>query len=78
MMPKEKAKEIIESFTYSCKECDNTKLSALKTVDELIKDLNDFKRICHPKNIDAFKFVSENTIQFKNYWEKVKKEIELL
>jgi hypothetical protein len=37
MDSKQKAKELIETFTFNCKECDNAKLSALFAVDEIIK-----------------------------------------
>lgn len=35
--PRQKAKELIETFTYNCRECDNAKLSALFAVDEILK-----------------------------------------
>jgi hypothetical protein len=37
MTPKEKAKELKELFTFNCRECDNSKISALIAVDEIIK-----------------------------------------
>ncbi len=37
MTPKEKAFELIELFTFNCRECDNSKISALIAVDEIIK-----------------------------------------
>jgi hypothetical protein len=36
MTPKQKALEIIEDFTFSCRECDNSKISALIAVDEIL------------------------------------------
>jgi hypothetical protein len=36
MTPKEKAFELIELFTFNCRECDNSKISALKAVDEIL------------------------------------------
>jgi len=33
---KQKAKELIETFTFNCRECDNAKLSALFAVDEIL------------------------------------------
>ena len=37
MTAKDKAKELIETFTFNCRECDNAKQSALFAVDEIIK-----------------------------------------
>ena len=39
MTPKEKAIKLIDSMTFSCKECDNAKLAALIAVDEMIAEL---------------------------------------
>ena len=36
MTAKEKARELIETFTYNCRECDNAKLSALFAVNEIL------------------------------------------
>jgi hypothetical protein len=36
MTPKEKAVELIDFFTFNCKECDNAKISALIAVDEVL------------------------------------------
>jgi hypothetical protein len=64
----EKAKELIEQFTFSCRECDNAKLSALIAVDEIIKALETYDEI-------------NNTFELQNmdsdfrYWERVKQEI---
>jgi len=40
MTAKDKAKELIETFTFNCRKCDNAKLSALLAVD-LILNTND-------------------------------------
>ena len=37
MTPKQKAKQLIELFTFSCRECDNSKISALIAVNEIIE-----------------------------------------
>ena len=37
MTPKEKAKQLVELFTFSCRECDNSKISALIAVNEIIE-----------------------------------------
>jgi hypothetical protein len=36
MTPKEKAKELKELFTFNCRECDNSKISALIAVNEIL------------------------------------------
>jgi hypothetical protein len=36
MTPKEKAQELVQLMTFSCRECDNAKLAALIAVDEMI------------------------------------------
>ena len=38
MKPKETAEELIEKFTFSCRECDNAKQCALIAVDEIINE----------------------------------------
>ena len=41
MSPKEKAKELVDKFTFRCEECDydwNAKQCALIAVDEIIKN----------------------------------------
>lgn len=38
MTPKEKAEELIEKFTFSCRECDNGKQCALIAVDEILNE----------------------------------------
>ena len=65
MTPKEKAIELVELFTFSCRECDNSKISALIAVDEILED----NRISY-----MLLGVGIN----KYYWEEVKKEIEAL
>ena len=64
MTPKEKAKELIELFTFSCRDCDNSKISALIAVDEILEAINWHEFETPNKEIE--------------YWEKVKQEIENL
>ena len=40
MTSKEKAVELIDLFTFNCKECDNAKMSALIAVEEIIEHCN--------------------------------------
>jgi hypothetical protein len=35
MTPKEKAEELVDKFSFSCRECDNSKQCALIAVDEI-------------------------------------------
>ena len=65
---KEKAKELIELFTFTCKECDyedNAILCALMAANEVI---NNNSKI--PANIHGL-----HTIENTDYWEEVKEEI---
>jgi hypothetical protein len=68
MTPKEKAKELVERFTFICKECNydwNAKQCALIAVDEIIND-------------DWYINTFEDLISRKTYWKEVKQEIEKL
>ena len=38
MKPKEKAKELVNKFNLFCRECDNSKISALIAVDEILNE----------------------------------------
>jgi hypothetical protein len=66
MTPKEKAEELKELFKFNCRECDNSKISALIAVNEIL-DSN--------PNYPKFK---ENEGTPIRYWEVVKQEIEKL
>ena len=73
MTHKDKAKQLIESMTFSCRECDNAKLAALIAVNQLIEYQDyfmDYVRMDLPSNVVA-------GLPYK-YWDKVKKEIEAL
>jgi hypothetical protein len=65
MTAKEKAKELVEKFTFNCRECDNAKQCALIAVDEILDD-------------DMYGMDEELFEERINYWEEVKQEIELL
>jgi len=77
MTPKQKAKQLIELFTFSCRECDNSKISALIAVNEIIEssplDPNDAEEWLQPAD-----WFSEANISADRYWIAVKKEIEAL
>jgi hypothetical protein len=60
MTPKEKAVELIDLFTFNCKECDNAKISALVAIDEILF---------------ALSFHSDTELG-EAYWKQVKQEIE--
>jgi hypothetical protein len=64
MNPKEKANELVQLFTFSCRECDNAKESALIAVDEIIKAIN-------------FDWMEVQNLESEHrYWLQVKQEIE--
>jgi hypothetical protein len=68
MTPKEKALEIIEDFTFNCRECDyeaKAKQCALIAVDEILKAVD---------NPDE-KYLMKHIVE---YWRQVKQEIENL
>ena len=66
MTPKEKAKELKELFTFNCRECDNSKISALIAVNEILdlKHIVTLRRNMHEMELE--------------YWDEVKQEIEKL
>jgi len=64
MTTKEKAKQLVDTMTFSCRECDNAKIAALITVDEILES--------NP-NYPEFKENEGTAIRF---WELVKEEIE--
>jgi hypothetical protein len=69
MTPKEKAKELIERFTFTCRECDyqdNAKQCALIAVDEIIKAIPDASDDNSPYNSELL------------WWKEVRHEIENL
>jgi hypothetical protein len=62
---KEKALELVDRFTFNCRECDfedNAKQCALIAVDEIILEMDSIM-LPNP---------------FKQYWKEVKQEIENL
>ena len=68
MNPKEKAQELIQNFTFKCKECDykwNAKQCALIAVDEILEA------------IKAFHYGIEY-LQQRDYWFEVKHKLEKL
>ena len=62
MTPKDKAEQLVESMTFSCRECDNAKIAALIAADAIIHALPPFDY--------GLEFVAK--IQ---YWLDVKTEI---
>ena len=70
MTAKEKAEELFELFTFSCRECDNAKESASRAVDEVIK-ANPYKWV--PFMDQYTETVLTSNIQ---YWQEVKQELE--
>ena len=76
MTHKDKAKQLVESMEFSCRECDyesKAKQCALIAVNQLIEYQDyfmDYVRYDLPSNVVS-------GLPYK-YWDKVKKEIELL
>jgi hypothetical protein len=66
MIAQEKAKKLIENFTFSCRECDNAKQCALIAVNEII---------CANPHSNPFNTEVYSTME---YWQEVKQEIEKL
>jgi hypothetical protein len=64
--PKEKALELVDKFTFKCRECDNSKQYALIAVEEI------------EKAIDFDWIEIQNLESEHRYWEQVKEEIEKL
>jgi hypothetical protein len=69
MTPKEKAEQIVESMSYSCRECDyeaKAKQCALIAVDEILnlKHIVTLRRNMHEMELE--------------FWQEVKQEIEAL
>jgi hypothetical protein len=62
MSPKEKAIELVDRFTFNCRECDNAKQYALIAVEE----------------IQDFITKYNNPFEDFKYWDEVKNEIEKL
>jgi hypothetical protein len=83
MTPKEKANDLYEKHCYKCFECDfseNAKLSAIITVDEIIKT-----NPIYPNNVDWDDaggtheyYYSAQRIAALNFWNEVLKELKLL
>ena len=68
---KEKAKEFVEDFTFTCRECnseENAKQCALKAVNEILEQLNHL-----PTEGYGMQYIG-----IIDHWEKVKIEIEKL
>jgi hypothetical protein len=74
--PKEKARELVDTFTFTCRECDyqdNAKQCALIAVNEIL-DAIKIELGVDLSTTDVVNFASNKII----YWEEVKQEIELL
>ncbi len=64
--PKEKALELVDKFTFSCRECDDSKQCALIAVEEI------------EKAIDFDWMEVQNLESEHRYWQQVKEELEKL
>jgi hypothetical protein len=79
---KEKAKELVEKFTFNCRECDNAKQCALIAVNQIIEALETYDEMTEKHLKREFpNYLScelQNMEQDFRYYQKVKQEIELL
>ncbi len=71
MIPKEKAIELLDKMTMEIGKF-NSKQCALVAVNELIKSIP-----CIPSQIPC-EHLNDSIIQAREFWQKVKQEIELL
>ncbi len=80
MTPKEKAKDLIDNFTFSCRECDyedNAKQCAIMICDEIHEALKQTFHQVHKKTeMTPDLYLSESIAV--HYYQEVKKEIENL
>jgi len=60
---KEQAKELVDKFNFSCRECDNAILSAQVAIDTIIES--------------DYLYYPENRLYWK-YWKSVRKELDIL
>jgi hypothetical protein len=79
---KEKAKELVENFTFNCRECDNAKQCALIAVNQIIEALETYDERTEEHLKEEFpNYLScelQNMEQDLRFYEQVKKEIEKL
>jgi hypothetical protein len=80
MTPKEKAEELVDKFSFSCRECDNSKQCALIAVDVILKS-----EPRSPSDVDWDDVGGTHQYYYEaqreeadKYWQQVRKEIELL
>ena len=76
MTPKEKAKELLDLFTFNCTECDNSKISELIAVNQnKISAFIAANEILNAVNNKDEIYLMRHSV---NYWTQVKQEIEQL
>ena len=76
MTPKEKAKELLDLFTFNCTECDNSKISKLIAVNQnKISAFIAANEILNAVNNKDEIYLMRHSV---NYWTQVKQEIEQL
>ena len=76
MTPKEKAKQLIESMAFSCRECDyesKAKQCALVAVNEIIEATNMYQYGIN----NSLEHIAAKIVKHP-YWQEVKQEIENL
>lgn len=80
MTPKEKAKQLVESMAFNCRECDyelKAKECALIAVDEILKS-EPLEPNNTPNWLQPEDWFSEANKYAGEYWIEAKKEIEAL
>ena len=80
MTPQEKAKQLVDKFTFRCEECDydwNAKQCALIAVDEIIESRKDDSRFDDTLFQITTHYITPHPM-YLTYWLKVKEEIEKL
>ena len=79
MTPKEKAKELVESMAFSCRECDyetKAKQCALIAVDEILETTK--VKWATQRKFPNGEYKFWKGVAYKKYWQEVKQEIENL
>ena len=90
MTPKQKAKELFEKYSkgkdehgwFLCEFESCAKQCALIAVDELIKEIRSYDVFLHHESAKDFmklnSTIETNVLNYLNYWNEVKQEIEKL
>jgi hypothetical protein len=81
MTPKEKALELVEAMSFTCRECDyemRAKYCAIRAVDEIIDEVYNISHqytAIYDENTKFWNYTESKELKF---WQEVKQEIEAL